>query len=76
MRETLGSENVHVTPGAESSLSDVLSLRTRRSRFSDKIVELATGRFSQGDCIICHTPRPIFESGIGQNPIRRHHGLE
>ncbi|MBW2289599.1 MAG: hypothetical protein JRG90_17485 [Deltaproteobacteria bacterium] len=49
MRETLGSENVHVTPGAESCLSDVLTLRERRSRFSDKIVELATGRFSQHD---------------------------
>ena len=49
MRETLGSENVHVTPGAESCLSDVLKLRERRSRFSDKIVELATGRFSQHD---------------------------
>jgi len=49
MREVLGNENVHVTPGAESCLSDVLSLRERRSRFSDKIVELATGRFSQHD---------------------------
>jgi hypothetical protein len=49
IRETLGSENVHVTPGAENCLSDVLTLRERRSRFSDKIVELATGRFSQHD---------------------------
>jgi hypothetical protein len=49
MRETLGSENVHVTPGSETCMSDILALRTRRSRFSDKIVELATGRFSQHD---------------------------
>lgn len=49
---------------------------THGRAFTDEEVRLATGRFSQGDCIICHTPRPIFESGIGQNPIRRHHDLE
>ena len=43
------TENVNVTPGAESSIPAVLVQRSRRSRFSDKIVELATGRFSQHD---------------------------
>jgi hypothetical protein len=33
----------------ESSIPTVLTQRNRRSRFSDKIVELATGRFSQHD---------------------------
>jgi hypothetical protein len=49
MREAIGSENLHVIPGAESCLSEILSVRARRSRFSDKIVELATGRFTQHD---------------------------
>jgi predicted CXXCH cytochrome family protein len=49
---------------------------THGRAFTDPEVRLATGRFSQGDCIICHTPRPIFETGNGLNPVRRHHGLE
>ncbi len=49
LREAIGSENVHVCPGTESSLPAVLGVRTRRSRFSDKLVELVTGRFSQHD---------------------------
>src|SRR6185503_5974207 len=49
---------------------------THGRAFTDEEVRLATGRFSQGDCIICHTPRPIFESGIANNPIRRHFDLE
>ncbi|MBI5362242.1 MAG: HEAT repeat domain-containing protein, partial [Planctomycetes bacterium] len=49
---------------------------THGRAFTDEEVRLGTGRFSQGDCIVCHTPRPIFESGIGMNPIRRHHDLE
>jgi hypothetical protein len=49
MRESIGSENLHMIPGAESCLSEILSVRARRSRFSDKIVELATGRFTQHD---------------------------
>ena len=44
--------------------------------FTDEEVRLATGRFAHGDCIRCHTPRPIFETGIGMNPIRRYHNLE
>jgi len=49
---------------------------THGRAFTDEEVRLGTGRFSQADCIICHTPRPVFETGIGQNPIRRHHNLE
>ncbi|MBW1842830.1 MAG: hypothetical protein JRJ05_00715 [Deltaproteobacteria bacterium] len=49
LREAIGERNVIVTPGAESSIPAVLTQRIRRSRFSDKIVELATGRFSQHD---------------------------
>ncbi len=49
LREAIGEHNVIVTPGAESSIPAVLTQRIRRSRFSDKIVELATGRFSQHD---------------------------
>jgi HEAT repeat protein len=49
---------------------------THGRAFTDAEVRLATGRFAHADCIICHTPRPIFETGIGQNPRRRHHGLE
>ncbi len=49
---------------------------THGRAFSDAEVRLATGRFAHNDCIICHTPRPIFETGIGQNPRRRHYGLE
>ena len=50
-------------------------MNTHGRAFTDPEVRLATGRFSQGDCIICHTPRPIFETGNGQNPQRRHYGL-
>ena len=49
---------------------------THGRAFTDEEVRLATGRFEHGDCIRCHTPRPVFETGIGMNPIRRHHGLE
>lgn len=49
---------------------------THGRAFSDAEVRLATGRFAHNDCIICHTPRPIFETGVGQNPRRRHYALE
>jgi hypothetical protein len=49
MRSILGEENVVVEPGAGSSLPAVLADRNRRSRFSDKLVELGTGRFTQHD---------------------------
>ena len=49
---------------------------THGRAFTDEEVRLATGRFDHGDCIVCHTPRPIFETGIGMNPMRRHFDLE
>ena len=49
---------------------------THGRAFTDSEVRLATGHFDHGDCIICHTPRPIFETGIGMNPMRRHYDLE
>lgn len=49
LREAIGEEAVHVDVGAGSSLPAVIAERTRRSRFSDKLAELATGRFTQHD---------------------------
>lgn len=49
---------------------------THGRAFTDEEVRLATGRFDHGDCIRCHTPRPVFETGIGMNPMRRFHNLE
>jgi HEAT repeat protein len=49
---------------------------THGRAFSDEEVRLATARFSQQDCIICHTPRPIFETGVGMNPMKRMYDLE
>jgi hypothetical protein len=49
LRNAVGREAVHVTPGTRSTLPAVLAMCTRRSRFSDKLVELATARFSQHD---------------------------
>jgi len=49
---------------------------THGRAFTDEEVRLATARFSQQDCIICHTPRPIFETGVGMNPMKRMHNLE
>lgn len=49
---------------------------THGRAFTDEEVRLATARFAHQDCIICHTPRPIFETGVGMNPKRRFHGLE
>jgi len=49
---------------------------THGRAFTDEEVRLATARFAHQDCIICHTPRPIFETGIGLNPKRRFYDLE
>jgi HEAT repeat protein len=48
---------------------------THGRAFTDEEVRLATARFAHQDCIICHTPRPIFETGVGQNPKRRYYDL-
>ena len=49
LKQTLGEDAVHHTVGAGTCLPAVLRTCTRRSRFSDKLVDLATGRFSQHD---------------------------
>jgi hypothetical protein len=49
LRQALGAEAIHLTPGAGSSLPAMIESATRRSRFSDKLVDLATGRFTQHD---------------------------
>jgi len=51
-------------------------LNTHGRAYSDHEVRLATGNFRVSDCIRCHTPRPVFETGMGNNPHRRHFGLE
>jgi hypothetical protein len=49
MREALGPALVRVLPGAGSSLPAVVPFCQRRSRFSDKLVDLACGRFTVHD---------------------------
>ena len=49
LRESLGSDAVHGGEGLDSTLPLVLETCSRRSRFSDKLVDLATGRFTQHD---------------------------
>ncbi|MFP6605197.1 MAG: hypothetical protein VCC19_01355 [Myxococcota bacterium] len=49
LRDTIGEDAVHVVPGAGSTLPPVLELCSRRSRFTDKLVDLVAGRFSQHD---------------------------
>ncbi len=49
LRRSIGEGEVFVTPGAPSPLAAVLRFCGRRSRFSDKLVELCAGRFSEHD---------------------------
>jgi hypothetical protein len=49
LREALGPALVRVLPGAGSSLPAVVPFCQRRSRFSDKLVDLACGRFTVHD---------------------------
>lgn len=49
LRESLGADAVHGGEGIDSSLPLVLETCTRRSRFSDKLVDLSAGRFTQHD---------------------------
>ena len=49
MRESLGEDAIHGGDEIDSSLPLVLETCERRSRFSDKLVDLATGRFTQHD---------------------------
>jgi hypothetical protein len=49
LKGMLGESYSQVRPGGHSSLPNVLTQCTRRSRFSDKLVDLVTGRFTQHD---------------------------
>ena len=49
LKQTLGDDHVLVQPGLESSLPLLIEGFTRRSRFSDKLVDLAAGRFTEHD---------------------------
>jgi hypothetical protein len=49
MAEAIGEPMLHVEAGGQNSLPMVLAYCTRRSRFSDKLVDLATGRFTLHD---------------------------
>jgi hypothetical protein len=49
MRQAIGAPMLHLTPGTESVLPAVLALCGRRSRFTDKLVDLLNGSFSQHD---------------------------
>ena len=49
MAEAIGESMLHVEAGARDSLPVVLAYCNRRSRFTDKLVDLATGRFTQHD---------------------------
>jgi len=39
--------------------------------FTDPDVRLLSNDFEQVECIDCHAPRPVFETGIASPPLRR-----
>ncbi len=49
LARTIGADAVKLAPGCGSSLPLVAEVCTRRSRFSDKLLDLLTGRFSPHD---------------------------
>ncbi|MFP6564260.1 MAG: hypothetical protein VCC68_07245 [Myxococcota bacterium] len=49
LRQVIGEESVQLAPGTGSSIPGVLSGAVRRSRFTDKLVDLAAGRFTEHD---------------------------
>ena len=49
---------------------------THGRAFFDDEARLATRGFRRDDCIRCHTPRPVFETGIGMTPMQRWTDLE
>ncbi len=49
MRRAIGEDALQLMPGAGSSLPAAVALCARRSRFSDKFLDLVTGRFSEHD---------------------------
>ncbi len=46
-------------------------LNTHGRAFHDEEARLATRDFRRDDCVRCHTPRPVFETGIGLTPMQR-----
>jgi HEAT repeat protein len=49
---------------------------THGRAFFDGEARLATRGFRREDCVRCHTPRPVFETGIGMTPMQRWTDLE
>jgi len=49
LRNAIGETAVNLAPGSGSSIPLVLELCSRRSRFTDKLVDLSGGRFTQHD---------------------------
>ncbi len=49
---------------------------THGRAFFDGEARLATRGFRREDCIRCHTPRPVAETGIGRTPIARWSNLD
>lgn len=49
---------------------------THGSAFVDEEARLATRDFRRENCVRCHTPRPVAETGLGMVPIERRHDLE
>ncbi|MCA8949488.1 MAG: hypothetical protein KDE27_08285, partial [Planctomycetes bacterium] len=49
---------------------------THGRAFFDEEARMATRGFRREDCIRCHTPRPVFETGIGMTPMQRWTNLE
>jgi HEAT repeat protein len=44
---------------------------THGRAYFDAEARLATRGFRREDCVRCHTPRPVFETGIGLTPMQR-----
>jgi hypothetical protein len=49
LRDAIGRDSIVFTPGALSPLPGVVSVAERRSRFTDKLVELSAQRLSEND---------------------------
>jgi hypothetical protein len=49
LKDAIGEDAVNVTPGTGSSLPSVLDACSRRSRFTDKLIDLMAARFTQHD---------------------------
>jgi len=49
---------------------------THGRAFIDEEARIATRDMAREDCVRCHTPRPIFQTGIGMTPMPRRHDLD